>query len=273
MDFITKLRNAIRINNSHVCVGLDTEFEKLPARVQSFPLAQGLYNREIIESTKEHACAYKLNIAFYECRGVEGWQSLEETIKAMPDDIPIIIDAKRADIGNTSRMYAQAIYDRLGADAVTVNPYLGIDGIKPFLEYKDKCAFILCHTSNASSADFQRRVISDEESRPMLFEIVARKAKEWNDIGACGLVVGANVPDDFARIIKLAPGLPMLIPGIGAQGGDIRSVVESVKDTDFLINSSRGIIFPAGYDNFAEGAQRQASALKDIINDILYRRA
>ncbi len=302
MKFIDKLREAVRRNNSRVCVGLDSDYDKLPKSAKTHQNPQGYFNKRIIEATKKTVCAYKINIAFYECRGAEGWKSLEITVNAIPEDIPIIIDAKRADIGNTAKKYAQAFYEYLNADAVTVNPYLGIDGIKPFLEYPDKCAFVLCHTSNRSSIDFQRlRVMldadikSDDIQIPLkrklsgkrfigkgkggedviapnrLFEVVARRVAEWDSIGSCGLVVGANASDDFKSIIEIAPGLPLLIPGIGAQGGDIKETVSALEGTDFLINSSRGIIFADGYDDFAEGAYSQASALRDIINDILMK--
>ncbi|PJA26471.1 MAG: orotidine-5'-phosphate decarboxylase [candidate division Zixibacteria bacterium CG_4_9_14_3_um_filter_46_8] len=280
MNFLHKLQNAKKTNNSYVCVGLDSEFEKLPESVKSYPDPQALFNNLIIEATKDNVCAYKINSAFYECRGADGWKSLENTVKGIPENIPIIVDGKRADIGNTSRKYAQAVYDLLGADAVTVNPYLGLDGIEPFLNYEGKCAFVLCHTSNKSSEDFQRVSLAggenqlrrDKNAITRLFELVAHKASEWNKIGSCGLVIGANVPEDFTRIIDIAPGLPILVPGIGAQGGDIRAVVERLRGTDFTINSSRGIIFAPGYDDFAEGAHRQTIALKDIINDILANR-
>jgi orotidine-5'-phosphate decarboxylase len=303
MNFIEKLRNAAAANNSHVCVGLDSDFDKLPDSLKSTEKPQLEFNRRIIDATSQHVCVYKLNIAFYECRGAEGWNSLQRTIEYIPDNIPVIIDAKRADIGNTSKKYAEAIYDILKADAVTVNPYLGIDGIKPFLEYRDKCAIVLCHTSNPSAADFQQvpvinktflRTVGaqlellkkllkgdrlsdtnipnelDYPSSPeLLYELVARKIAEWNKTGSCGMVVGATVPEELSRVIALAPGIPLLIPGIGAQGGNIKEVVSRLKGVDFMINSSRGIIFASGYDDFAEAAERQTIALKDIINDIL----
>jgi len=273
MGFIEKYRNIVSKNKSHVCVGLDSDFDKLPQTVRQFPDPQGLFNNLIIEATRDYVSAYKINIAFYECRGAVGWMSLEATMKGIPEDIPVIIDAKRGDIGNTSKKYAQAIYEQLGADAVTLNPYMGIDAVQPFLEYDGKCAFILCHTTNPSSAEFQHAMVKEDDSAAVqpLFELVARRAAEWNKTGCCGLVVGANFPEEISRIIKIAPELPLLIPGIGAQKGSVRDVVTNLRDTDFMINSSRNIIFAGEGEDFQQEAASQAVALRDIINDLLER--
>ncbi|MBD3168550.1 MAG: orotidine-5'-phosphate decarboxylase [candidate division Zixibacteria bacterium] len=271
MTFIEKYREIVQKNKSYVCVGLDSDFDKLPETVRQFPDPQGLFNNLIIEATKDYVCAYKINIAFYECRGAAGWMSLEATLKGIPGDIPVIIDAKRGDIGNTSKKYAQAIYEQLGADAVTLNPYLGIDAVEPFLEYEGRCAFILCHTTNKSSSEFQHAMVSAEGSSRTgpLYELVARRVAEWNKTGSCGLVVGANVPEHISRICELAPGLPLLIPGIGAQKGSVRDVVTQLRGIDFMINSSRNIIFAGEGEDFQEEAAGQAMALRDIINDLL----
>ncbi|MCP4631573.1 MAG: orotidine-5'-phosphate decarboxylase [candidate division Zixibacteria bacterium] len=271
MIFLDKLRAAYKKNNSHVCVGLDSDYDKLPSCVKSSADPQALFNEKIIKATLNDVCAYKINIAFYECRGADGWTSLEKTVCLIPKNIPVIIDAKRADIGNTSAKYAEAIYKHLNADAITVNPYLGLDAIEPFLKYKDKCAFVLCHTSNPSSKEFQRVSVISEETDPneQLYELVARKVAEWNKIGSCGLVVGANVPEDFQKVIAKAPGLPLLIPGIGAQKGDARNVIENVRGSDFIINSSRGIIFSSCEDNFDSIAYEKTIELKSNLNDLL----
>jgi len=280
MTFLEKLREAMNANNSYVCVGLDSDYDKLPQEVRSSKDPQGLFNKQIIEATQRHVSAYKINIAFYECRGAEGWRSLENTIKAIPGQIPVIIDAKRGDIGSTSAKYAQAVYEHLRADAVTVNPYLGFDSIEPFLKYPDKCAFVLCHTSNQSAEEFQHQRVLSQESKgkfksyrstqaPRLFEVVAQRVREWNRRGSCGLVVGANVPEHLTHIMELAPGLPLLIPGIGAQKGSAKEVVSRLKGADFIINSSRAIIFASSGDDFVEAAVKQTIALKEIINDIL----
>jgi orotidine-5'-phosphate decarboxylase len=270
MTFLEKLKESYERNNSYVCVGLDSDYDKLPFCVKSNPEPQVYFNERIIKATVKDVCAYKINIAFYECHGAEGWRNLEQTVKLIPDDIPVIIDAKRADIGNTSAKYAQAIYENLNADAITVNPYLGLDAIEPFLKYKNKCAFVLCHTSNPSSSEFQRvKVVGDSRENEQLFELVARKVSEWNKIGACGLVVGANVPEDFRKVTNKAPGLPLLIPGIGAQKGDAEKVIENVAGCDFIINSSRGIIFASSEDNFDEVALSKTIELKNRINELL----
>lgn len=282
MNFIEKLRQSREKRNSYLCVGLDSDTDKLPDSVmkaRTHPESddpQLEFNSRIINATSEDACAYKINTAFYECRGSVGWKCLEQTIKLIPADIPVIVDAKRGDIGNTSAKYALMVYENLKADAVTVSPYLGFDSVEPFLKYGYKCAFILCHTSNPSSEDFQHAAVlrQDGFQEPVrLFELIAMKAAEWNEVGPCGLVMGANYPRYFERIKKIAPGLPVLVPGIGAQGGDLEKTVANLAGGDFVINSSRGIIFASSAKDFEMEAQRQAAALKRNINRILGRYA
>ena len=224
MNFTDKLTGAARSNNSLLCVGLDPNPELMPDKI-----TVSEFNKAIIEATADLVCAYKPNLAFYEALGNDGLDALRQTIERIPDNIPVIGDAKRGDIGNTARAYARALFDGLNFDAATVNPYLGFDSIKPFIEYQDKGVFILCRTSNAGALDFQSLRceaemlpgLESERSYRPLFEIVALKARHWNIYGNIGLVVGATYPEELRLIRSSHPGMPLLIPGIGAQGGDL----------------------------------------------------
>ncbi|MFH1336936.1 MAG: orotidine-5'-phosphate decarboxylase [Candidatus Zixiibacteriota bacterium] len=268
MRFIDKLRKASQNNNSLVCVGLDTDERKIPPFLKSEEDPVFEFNREIIDSTRDLVCAYKPNLGFYEALGTKGWEALRKTCEYIPPEIPIILDAKRGDIGNTAHMYARALYEVMKADAVTVSPYMGRDAIQPFLEYEDKCAFILCLTSNEGAKDFQLSMI---DGKP-LYEIVAEKVLSWNERGNCGLVVGATYPDQLKRIREIAPTLPFLIPGVGAQAGEIESTVKYGTDENgelAIINSSRAIIYASSGRDFASAARTEALRLRDLIN--LYR--
>ncbi len=264
MDFITKLTRAIRLNNSLLCVGLDTTPDRVPEGVDIFE-----FNKAIIDATSDIVCAYKPNLAFYEAMGVEGMTILEKTVSYIPKSIPIIGDAKRGDIGNTAKAYARALFMYFNFDAVTVNPYLGVDSLDPFLEYNDKGIFILCRTSNAGAADFQSlRCVTDEGTKP-LFQIVAQKASRWNKSGNIGLVVGATYPEELQSIRDEHPEMLLLIPGIGAQGGNLELVLRYSLNTNYegiIINSSRGIIYASKESDFAEAARSAAQDLRDRIN-------
>jgi len=205
-------------------------------------------------------------MAFYEVLGVHGIENLEKTIRYIPKEIFIILDGKRNDIGNTAQKYAQSLFDTLKADAVTVNPYLGKDGITPFLEYSDKCSFILCRTSNPSAGDFQDLKIS---SLP-LYQIVAQKIKEWNTYENCGAVVGATYPEELKTVRSLlGENIPILIPGIGKQGGDVQKTVKNGTNSKgelALINCSREIIFVGGDENYTELSRRKAEFFYNEIN-------
>jgi orotidine-5'-phosphate decarboxylase len=270
MRFIDKLRQVSRENDSLVCVGLDTDERKIPASLKNEEDPVFKFNREIIDSTRDLVCAYKPNLGFYEAQGMKGWEALRKTCEYVPPEIPIILDAKRGDIGNTARMYARALYEVLKADAVTVSPYMGKDAVQPFLEYPDKCAFILCLTSNEGAKDFQ---LSRMEGKP-LYELVAEKVLSWNEKNNCGLVVGATYPDQLKRLREIAPTLPFLIPGVGAQAGEIESTVKYGTDANgelAIINSSRGIIYASSGTDFASAARNETIKLRDRIN--LYRPA
>ena len=264
MNFTDKLTKATRTNQSLLCIGLDPDPERMPSDVSVLE-----FNRAIIDATRDLVCAYKLNFAFYEALGDEGPDTLKQTVKHIPDNIPVIGDAKRGDIGNTSRAYARAIFDNFNFDATTVNPYLGFDSIEPFIQYRDRGVFILCRTSNPGAADFQSlRSETDGSHRP-LFEIVAQKASQWNTHGNIGLVVGATYPEELQLIRKSHPEMRLLIPGIGAQGGDLASVVRygaNSKGEKAIINSSRQIIYASRDKDFAGAARRAATELRDQIN-------
>jgi orotidine-5'-phosphate decarboxylase len=265
MRFIDKLRKVSHKNNSLVCVGLDTDVNKIPAFLKEEDDPVFEFNRQIIDATRDLVCAYKPNLGFYEAMGIKGWESLRKTCEHIPPEIPVILDAKRGDIGNTAQMYARALYEVLKADAVTVSPYMGKDAVQPFLKYEDKCAFILCLTSNEGAKDFQLCRI---DGKP-LYEIVAEKVLSWNDEGNCGLVVGATYPDQLKRVRGIAPTLPFLIPGVGAQTGEIESTVKYGTDANgelAVINSSRGIIYASSERDFAEAARAEALKLRDRIN-------
>ena len=262
MIFMEKLRACSRRNNSLLCVGLDTDRSRLPDAVEGDVLA---FNRAIIEATSDIVCAYKPNIAFYEALGEKGWRVLKDTIRMIPAAIPILLDAKRGDIGNTARMYASAFYEELGVDAVTVNVYMGFDAIEPFLAYGDRCAFVLCLTSNPGAMDFQYLA---SEGRP-LYRIVAEKVLEWSQVGSCGLVIGATRPEPLKELREIAPDLPFLIPGVGAQGGDIEPIVRYGTDPQgelAIINASRSVLYASKERNFAEAARDAALEIQRRAN-------
>jgi orotidine-5'-phosphate decarboxylase len=235
------------------------------------PEKMGVYefNKAIIEATSDLVCAYKPNLAFYEAMGHEGMDALKNTLKCITCDIVTIGDAKRGDIGNTSKAYAKAIFDVLGFDATTLSPYLGFDSIEPFLQYKDKGSIILCRTSNAGALDFQSLKCETGQGFKPLFEIVAEKARSWNTHGNIGLVVGATYPDELKSIRQQHPDMPILIPGVGAQGGDVAATVKhgvSARGDKAIINSSRQILYASKGRDFAEAARRAALTLRDEIN-------
>jgi orotidine 5'-phosphate decarboxylase subfamily 2 len=269
MKFNEKLQRIVKKNNSILCVGLDIDENKMPKflfKKIKDPFFE--FNKLIIDATHNLVCAYKLNMAFYEVLGKKGFELIEKTVKYIPKDVVVILDGKRNDISNTAGKYAKSLFKILNADAITVNPYLGIDGIKPFLDYKDKCSFILCRTSNLSAGDFQ----DIKSNNVPLYQNVAKKIKEWNSFGNCGAVVGATYPDELKMIRNiLGEDIPILIPGVGKQGGDIEKTVihgTNSKSEMAIINSSRGIIFAGKDENFAEESKKAVIHNNDIINSI-----
>jgi orotidine 5'-phosphate decarboxylase subfamily 2 len=267
MNCKQKFLNISHTNNSLLCVGLDSDGDKIPKiLIESSKNPVFDFNKAIIDATKDLVCAYKLNMAFYEVLGKKGFDIVEKTVRYIPHDIVIILDGKRNDIGNTAQKYAQSLFDTLKADAVTVNPYLGKDGIAPFLNYKEKWSFILCRTSNPSAKDFQDLSIS---SVP-LYQMVAKKIREWNEYENCGAVVGATYPEELKTVRSLlGEKIPILIPGIGKQGGDVEKTVQNGTNSEgtmALINSSRKIIFAGDSEDFAEMARGKAELLRNEIN-------
>jgi orotidine-5'-phosphate decarboxylase len=264
MNFAEKLQRITRLNQSLVCIGLDPNPALMPEKIGIYD-----FNKAIIEATSDLVCAYKPNFAFYEALGDEGMDALKRTVKGIPSQIPIIADAKRGDIGNTSKAYAKSLFEVLGFDAATVSPYLGFDSIEPFIEYEDKAIFVLCRTSNPGAMDFQSlSCVTAEGTRP-LYQIVAEKAQQWNTHGNIGLVVGATYPEELKLLRLLHPEMPFLIPGIGAQGGDLASTVKhgvSPEGDKAIINSSRQILYASRGPDFAEVARQTAITLRDEIN-------
>jgi len=267
LNFFEKLEAAAARNDSRLCVGLDSDPAKIPDGI-----GVADYNRAIIGATGELVCAFKINLAFYEAGGEAGMKALRGTLKAIPDHIPAIGDGKRADIGNTSKAYARAIFDELGFDAVTVNPYLGRDALEPFLSYEEKGIYILCRTSNAGAGDFQSLICRSAGGELPLYQVVADRAAAWNSAANIGLVVGATSPQELGAVRAAHPDMPLLIPGIGAQGGDLELTVKNAENSrggGFIINSSRQIIFASSGPDYAAAAGRAARELRDRINGCL----
>jgi orotidine-5'-phosphate decarboxylase len=262
-EFTGRLDAAATRNQSLVCVGLDPWGPSMPTSDIA------AFTKAIIDATSDLVCAYKPNFAFFEAEGIEGLRALEATMKAVPSGVPVILDAKRGDIGSTATAYAKAAFEVWGADAVTVNPYMGADTLEPFLAYEDRGVFVLTRTSNPGGRDFEElEVSSDGETRP-LYEHVTERAVEWNSKGNIGLVVGATAPDELRRIREIAPAMPILIPGIGTQGGDLQASIRygmNAQGLGAVINSSRGIIFAGKGPNFADAARAAADKLRSEIN-------
>ncbi len=246
----------IKEKHSYLCVGLDTNIEKIPAFLQSHPDAVFQFNKQIIDATKDLCVAYKINTAFYEALGVEGWMALEKTVNYIPSTHYKIADAKRGDIGNTSARYAKAFFETIPFDAITVAPYMGEDSVKPFLEFKDKWTIVLALTSNEGSKDFQQQCIGED----YLFENVIKKTAKWGTKENLMFVVGATKSEDISSIRKIIPDHFLLIPGVGFQGGNLAEVSKYGlnKDYGLLVNVSRAIIYAGNNENFANEARQIA---------------
>lgn len=254
------LVGAIRAKRSMLCVGLDTDPAKLPLHLQGVEGAVVRFNKAIVDATKDYAVAYKMNTAFYEAQGISGWQALEETRAYMPSDIFSIADAKRGDIGNTADQYARTFFETYPFDAVTVAPYMGRDSVEPFLQTPGKWAIVLGLTSNAGAVDFQQLIC---EGRP-LFEHVLETTSSWGKPDNLMFVVGATRAEELARIRTLLPEHFLLIPGVGAQGGNVREVCEAAATPEggLLINVSRGIQYASLGEDFAEAARAAAAGFQ-----------
>lgn len=253
-----------------VCVGLDSDFALLPERFKALGVRDGVtaFNRCIVEATHDLVCAYKPNAAFYEAYGVDGAAALHETVRMINEiapEVPVILDAKRADIGNTNNGYVAAAFEQLGADAVTVHPYLGREALQPFLDRQDKGIIVLCRTSNEGSGEFQ----SLEVGGVPLYEVVARHVAEgWDQNRNCGIVVGATYPEELGRVRSIVGEMPILIPGVGAQGGDVARTVAAGRDArgrGMIISSSRGIIFASSGEDCGEAARLRTQELRESI--------
>ncbi|MBO5309013.1 MAG: orotidine-5'-phosphate decarboxylase [Lentisphaeria bacterium] len=267
MTFMEKLKKAARANNSLVCVGLDPDLKKLPECLKNEKYPIFAFNKAIVDATKDYVCCYKPQAAYY--AGQSADDELKMTIDYIHEnypEIPVILDVKRGDIGSTADMYAKEAFCRYNADAVTVNPYMGFDTLKPFLDYADKGVIILCRTSNPNSGDLQNLVCDGK----MIYEHVALYARDkWNYNGNIAIVIGATYPEELQHIRQLCPEMTFLVPGVGAQGGDVEKVVRYGCDAEGLgmaINSSRGIIYASKGEDFAAASGNAARELRDLIN-------
>ena len=246
----------IKEKKSFLCVGLDTDIEKIPVHLKTAADAVFQFNKQIIDATKDLCVAYKINTAFYEAKGIKGWESLEKTLNYIPDTHFKIADAKRGDIGNTSAQYAKAFFDTIPFDAVTVAPYMGSDSVKPFLEYEGKWTIVLGLTSNEGSRDFEQQKIGNH----FLYEEVIQKTSSWGTKENLMFVVGATKATELSSIRKIIPDHFLLIPGVGAQGGSLADVCKHGLNDDcgLLVNASRAIIYAGANKNFAEEARSVA---------------
>lgn len=263
------LENIIKKNNSLLCIGLDSDIEKIPNHLleKGEPLFE--FNKELIDKTFDLVCCYKINIAYYSATGTKGIQSLIKTIDYIHREytsIPVILDAKRADIGSTSEQYVKEVFDIIGADAATVNPYLGFDAIEPFLKRGGKGIIILCRTSNPGASDFQDLKV---EQKPLYLK-VAEKIAQWHQqYGNCLMVVGATWPNELKKIREIAPEMFFLVPGVGKQGGDLQKTLENglaKNKSGLIIHSARAIIYSSNKQNFAATAREKAKELRNEIN-------
>ena len=269
MNFISKLSAAWAGNDSLLCVGLDPDLARLPAHLQAEPDGIVRFCSAIIDATADLACAFKPQIAYFAALGAEG--QLERICRYLRDTyphIPLILDAKRGDIGATAHQYAREAFERYGADAVTVNPYMGFDSVEPYLAWEDRGVIVLCRTSNAGGSDLQ---FLDVGGQPLYQHVARLVADKWNRNGQCALVVGATYPEELAQVRAIVGDMPLLVPGIGAQGGDVEATVRAGRTADgvgMMISSSRAILYAAPLDgeDFAAAARRVARETRDEIN-------
>tara|TARA_B110000003_G_C16590476_1_gene511623 strand:+ start:631 stop:1455 length:825 start_codon:yes stop_codon:yes gene_type:complete len=258
----------IKEKQSFLCIGLDTDVNKIPAHLLSTEDPVFEFNKQIIDATKDLCVAYKPNIAFYESMGVNGWESLRKTLDYIPNEIFTIADAKRGDIGNTSNMYAKAFFENMNFDSVTVAPYMGEDSVKPFLEFQNKWAIVLAFTSNKGGLDFQKLEMKDGLQ---LFEKVLKISQDWGTDHNMMYVVGATRAKELLAIRTIIPNHFLLVPGVGVQGGSLADVAKYGMNSDcgLLINSSRGIIYAGKSTDFAEKARAEAKKIQQYMADIL----
>ena len=267
MQFIEKLRASWKHSDSLVCVGLDPDVSRFPPHLGKTAESVFTFNKAIIDATHDLVCAYKPQVAYFSALSAE--RQLEQTIayiKSNHPDIPIILDAKRGDIGSTAEMYAAEAFDRYQADAVTVNPYMGYDSVEPFLRHKDRGIILLCRTSNSGASDIQDLLVG---GAPLYEHVALTIAEKWNSDNNCLLVVGATWPAQMAKIRSLVGDMPFLVPGVGAQGGDIEQLVKAGQTADgtgMIINSSRSILYASNGPDFAAAARAETLRMKTVIN-------
>jgi orotidine-5'-phosphate decarboxylase len=270
-----QLIQQIKAKRSFLCVGLDTDYAKIPKHLQGHPNAVFEFNKAIIDATKEYCVAYKINTAFYEAMGLKGWEAMEQTVNYIPSTHFKIADAKRGDIGNTSSQYAKAFFETLRFDAITIAPYMGEDSIKPFLEYENKWTIVLGLTSNKGSADFQQQFIATHGLHPsqydFLYQRVIKKVCEWGNEHNLMFVIGATKATQFEGIRKLLPHHFLLVPGVGAQGGSLKEVSEygMNKDCGLLVNASRAVIYANQDENFETEAKTIAQRYQQEMSSYL----
>jgi len=274
MSFMQTLKAAWIRNDSLVCVGLDPEPSKFPAHLRDRPDAVFDFCTAIVDATADLACAFKPQIAhFAALRAEDALERLIAHIHEKHPGVPVILDAKRGDIGSTAQHYVTEAFERFGADAVTLNPYMGRDSIQPFLDRTDKGVILLCRTSNPGGADFQNLIVQDEVSagRPLYLRVAATIAREWNDHGNCALVTGATWPEELGQVRQLIGDMPLLVPGIGAQGGDVEAVLRHGRTPDgtgLMISSSRAILYAGDGEDFAQAARAATLDLRGTINSL-----
>ena len=268
-----ELFSQIKKKSSYLCIGLDTDLQKIPKHLLKLPDPVFEFNKQIIDATHSYCVAYKPNIAFYEALGPKGWESLQKTLDYIPKDIFTIADAKRGDIGNTSSLYAKAFFEQMNFDSITVAPYMGEDSVKPFLEFRNKWVILLAHTSNTGCADFQ--LIESKTTGKKLYEEVIHRSQQWAGPDQLMYVVGATRADKMAEIRKLAPDYFFLVPGVGAQGGDLEAVSKAGlnRECGLLVNSARAIIYASAGENFAQAAQQEARNVSEEMNRYLNQMA
>lgn len=264
-----QLFEKIRDKGSYLCVGLDTDIRKIPGHLRNAEDPLFEFNKQIIDATHEYCVAYKPNIAFYESLGAAGWKSLEKTMDYIPKDIFTIADAKRGDIGNTSSLYARAYFEQMAFDAITVAPYMGSDSVQPFLEFDGKWVILLACTSNPGSNDFQ--LIESKDSGRYVFEEVILRSKEWAGPDRLMFVAGATVPERIGRVRDLAPEHFLLVPGVGAQGGNLEMVSKYGMNPQcgLLVNATRSVIYASGGRDFATAASNEARRLRNEMSGFL----
>ncbi len=269
-DFISQLQTAQTQNNSLLCVGLDPDPTKFPAHLKGRADKIFDFCAAIVDATADTVIAFKPQIAYFAAYRAESQlERLMEHMKRMAPNVPIILDAKRGDIGSTAEQYAIEAFERYGADAVTLSPFMGFDSVSPYLMHHGKGAFLLCRTSNPGGDDLQNQRLASVDGQPLLYEHVARLAQgPWNTNGQLGLVVGATYPQEIARVREIAPTLPLLIPGVGAQGGDAKATIRAGLTSQGLVvvNSSRAIIYASSGEDFAKAARNAALETKAVLN-------